>query len=361
MGRQVRLDRKSVLYYTRGNSLGGSQIHALDLLRYCSGKNLHVFIVILGSGPVFDYAKTFECESFNVVCFKGSFSTRKWFKYLISLRLIVMRHKIELVYVCDFFSGYLSFGIPAKIFWHHHNRPIRRKWFSALLWVKAARIGLIDEIYLNSVPCIHRSKITVIPNYLNCKRFGKYKPKIIERGITTFAIVGKLSFDKGLADVINMVDELMRLKLKFRLLLIGCLDYTSDKECPELLQLVNRSGDYIKVFPRCISWSMYLPSDTVVVCPSRIDSFGRVIIESRVLGLRVVCSQIQGHLIAARGLRHIHFYKPGDHNSLVATALSTSEQSKVDDKRMNLEEKQFLETRYMKMPADRFLDVISET
>ena len=281
---------KKIIFPFVGDSIGGSHISSILLIKELQKKKINVKIILHKKGPLtiylkkhnlkFEYLKIKKLPGKNFTFFnffKNLFSSYKEIRnYLKNDKDVDIVHGNDLI--INLLWSFSSFFLK-KFIWHQRT----------LLKNKNSLLGIYMFIFSNKVICISKSVSNSLPFYLNfCKKtiynpinFKYLKPKV---NIKKIFFLSKLTKNKGA----DLVYELVKDKrFIYKILIIGKGFY---KQKFKKLNKIN-----IKFKNSISNPNSIFNINSIVFCPSRSEGFGRVVTEAIIANSTVIASNILAH------------------------------------------------------------------
>ena len=281
---------KKIIFPFVGDSIGGSHISSILLIKELKKKKINVKIILHKKGPLtaylkkqnlkFEYLKLKELPGqyftfFNF--FKDLFNSYKKIRnYLRNDKDVDIVHGNDLR--INLLWSFSSFFLK-KFIWHQRT----------LLKRKNSLLGIYMFIFSKKIVCISKSVSDSLPFYLNSYKktiynpinFKYLKPKVNKKKIF---FLSKLTKNKGA----DLVYELVKDKrFIYKILIIGAGVY---KQKFKKLNKIN-----IKFKNSISNPNLIFNINSIVLCPSRFEGFGRVLAEAIIANSSVIASNILAH------------------------------------------------------------------
>jgi hypothetical protein len=281
--------KKKILFPFVGDSIGGSHISSLTLIEHLKKKGVNVKIVVHKKGIFYRYLlkkkidldfiplKNIPGEKPNFISFliHSIHAIPKVRKYLKK------NYQPKIIHGNDLrinLTWSLSSMFLGKFIWH--QRTIFKKKTSILgiyMFAFSKKIISISKTVKNSLPFYLNNITDVIYNPINIVKSSKItKPKII--------YISKLTFNKGADHIYKLVKSD---KFKNLIYIYGSGVYEK-----KFKKLKKKNIKLSNLFIKPIN---YFDQNTIVLCPSRYEGFGRILAEALIKKSKVIASDIPAH------------------------------------------------------------------
>ena len=189
------------------------------------------------------------------------------------------------------------------------------------------KLKVISRGSSNGVNLQRFSKKSLDENIKNeCKRKINFDPNYFY-----LLFVGRLVYDKGIVELINVFKELEKKYTRIRLLLVGRYEPELDPLPESTLHEINNNGSVIHV-----NWTekaeYYLDIGDCFIFPSHREGFPNVLLQAGAMELPVICSDIPGNIDLVEHNKTGLLFRQGDEEDMsrsVEFALSHVEEMKV--------------------------------
>ena len=293
---------KSIIFPFVGDSIGGSQISSIELIKLLKKKNKQVKVLIHSNGPLSDYLKKQNIGYSNIkllpnnfynpfTLFFGILKCRFRYKNLINKNLTknIYTNDIRMHY---FWSLY-SFLFGLEHIWHQHSAFNSRR---NIIFTKfSSKILTISNFCKFSFTNEMSSRAKIIPNFFDLdliskirnssknKYFKKYKLNPNKLYVT---YVGNASKQKRFNLFLDVAKKLKnRFKSKIFFLILG----------KNLKNLFFKNDSSYIFFDFNYNVLELIKTSNLVVAPSINEGFGRVIVESSLLEVPILASNSGAH------------------------------------------------------------------
>jgi len=234
------------------------------------------------------------------------FYRKKLEKYI---NQIINKNKIQLIEAPDWtgITAFMKFNIPLVIRIHGSdayfcNLEGRKQKFKNYLFEKIALKSANFIISVSDFAAIKtkeifkiKSNIKVIPNAIDLKKFKNNTPEIFQDD--TLLYFGTLIRKKGVLELANIFNELIKLNQDVKLILIGndSNDYITgfDSTYSLMINLLSEEAKPRVEYLGKVSYDLlqvYIETATICVFPSLAETFGMVTIEAMAMKKTVVTS-----------------------------------------------------------------------
>ena len=195
------------------------------------------------------------------------------------------------------------------VFWCHndHYRDFKQKKISFKKWIakgfrrmvyrKYDMVWTVSDVVAKEMEeCFSLKNVHALPNPLNCGEIQKkaQEPCDIRLDLskTNFMMIGRMSQEKGFSRVLQfMCRNVLPKYPNVQLYLIG-----NDTDNPRLQQRIQQLGMSERICllgPKGNPYP-YLKQAQCLICPSENESFGLVMLEAMLLGVRVITTNTVG-------------------------------------------------------------------
>tara|TARA_A100001015_G_C14968251_1_gene703969 strand:- start:149 stop:1195 length:1047 start_codon:yes stop_codon:yes gene_type:complete len=281
---------KEIVFPFVGDSIGGSHVSTLELIKGIKKKGKKIRIVIHRKGLLCSYLKKKKL-SFEILFIKNlpseNYTYLNFIKNSIKsfkiIRSFLKKNKnIRIIHGNDLrvnLAWSLSaFFISKNFIWHQRTLIKNKISFLALyIFLFSKKIICISQTVKNSLPFYLKGISSVVYNPIeqSKKNYSKIK-KII--------FLSKLTKDKG-ADFI--LDLLSKNKFKNKIYIIGSGPFK------KLFKRLKNNN--IKLINFTYNPLKYFGKNSIILCPSRSEGFGRVVAEGIINYSSVLASKISSH------------------------------------------------------------------
>ncbi len=225
--------------------------------------------------------------------------------------MIVLRPSVqEAVYACnaahkilwlhnDYYLGYMPERLPLrKRIAKHLRRRIYRRY--DMVWTVS------ETIAEDMRGCFSLSNIHALPNPLDCKAILEKAQAACDTVFapekTNFIMIGRMSPEKGFQRVLRfMCTEVLEKHPQAHLYLMG--NGTDDPLLREELKNCAMAHRVSLLGPKANPYP-YLRQAQVLICPSTSESFGLVMLEAMLLGVRVITTNTVGGVYVTQNGRY---------------------------------------------------------
>ena len=286
-----------------GDSVGGSHKSALLLIEKLNKKKFEIMIVLHSEGKLSKYldSKGIRYELLLINPLAGekpsAFSSIvSIFKSFLVIKNFIQINNIDLVHTNDLRCN-LTWSLVSKIYCKHiwHQRTIMS---GSYIWnffgyLTNKIIAISNSVSLSIRPHIEREVIfnpfeKISYNKKLCK--SKLKVKLgIEDDKPIVGFIGRLKYDKG----IELFSQLA-------------------KEMDHINFVAFGDGNLNKLFSKNLTINSFsepiepiITGLDIIVCPSHIEGFGRVLVEAMLLETPVVASNISAHLEVSENGKYV--------------------------------------------------------
>jgi len=302
--------KKNILYLSPSNRWLGARISLHVLLKMLDKSKYHPVIVCPSrEGP---FAQVLESDGFEVEYLR-LWNWRKY-KYLIHrsisvlrLRALVRKHNIHLIHCNEFWTApyayWSTIGMKIPIVSHVRlamtSEKIRNYYLGKMWRIMCVCKALVEEF--REWPDY---KSRVIPIY-NGVDLTEYDPESVPSGKIRFeyhipddalviGLVGQISARKGQDRLIRIAPDIIRQCPNVRFLIVGSSrepDY--ENEIHRMIAEMNLGQHFIFTGARRDMPEVYRALD-ILVLPSSMEGFGRVVVEAEAMRIPVVASNMGG-------------------------------------------------------------------
>ena len=277
---------KNIIFPFVGDSIGGSHISSVLLIKELK-KKMNVKIILHIRGPLAEYLKkqNLKFEYLKINKLPGDDYTffnfvKNLFNSYQKVQIYLRRNKdIDFIHGNDLRINLLwsfsSFSLKNYIW---HQRTLFKR--------KNSLLGIYMFIFSKKVICISKSVSNSLPGYLKSYKeviynpidFKYLKPKINKKKIF---FLSKLTKDKGADLVYDLVNNK---RFIYNIHIIGKGFYRK--------KFKNLNKSNINFKNSISSSNLIFNINTIVLCPSRFEGFGRVLAEAIIANSTVIASNI---------------------------------------------------------------------
>ena len=268
-----------------GDSIGGSHISSLELIKELKKKKYNVKIVLHEKGILSKYLKkkNIQYSILNLKKFptKGSYLFNSLYFILINflkIRNFIIKNNIKIIHGNDLrvnLAWSISSIYNSKFVWHQRNLLKKRSLIQVVMIVFSNRIISISKTVHMCFSYFLQKKSTIIYNPITKITFSKLKKKKIN-----IAFIGKKSYEKGY-DIFLTIAKNFRNNSKLFFNVYGA-KY-------EKLKIKNIR------FYKFTNIAKILQKNNILLSTSRKEGFGRTIVEFGFCGKVVIASNIEAH------------------------------------------------------------------
>lgn len=302
-----------ILFPFIGDSIGGSHVSSVVLIRELIRLNIDVKIVVQESGKLESYIwdigatpqfievpyKISKGDRFIIQLFKGVFN-------FFALRRILKKMDIDIVHTNDI-RNHIQWMIASRFYCKHvlHLRTdIKNRNLWGFFFSQTEKVVAISD-YLKFKVC--EPKVSRIYNPIDFIEYNHEmeKSRIYDRlgfvdgsrNKILIGYIGRLEISKGIKQFLNVSTE-----FQDEVFIIA-----GSGSCEWMLGRgrVHHLG-FVSDVPALLS------AIDIVVLPSHSEGFGRVLIEAAMQGCAIIASDIPAHSEAAKSVRHCKFFPVGD-------------------------------------------------
>lgn len=269
-----------------GDSMGGSNISSLNLIKKLNKKGHDVKIVLHKRGFFFNYLKKnnvkFEYIKIDNLAGQNSNFLNIIFlmlKNFFVLKKYLKKNRFNIIHGNDLRINlnwsFACFGTN-KYIWHQRNYVKPNSLLFLPMYFLSAKIIAISNTVFNNFPKKIKQKSKVI---FNPFEKVKFKNKTNKKKIN-IAFLGRPSFLKGF-DIFTQICEKLKNNKKFVFNVYGS-------------QFENKKKDIFELKGFCKIQKIISEND-ILIAPSRREGFGRSLIEFAISGKKVIASKISAH------------------------------------------------------------------
>jgi len=326
-----------ILYVLNSSKFGGMEVHVGDLIRGMTQKGHEVFVWC----PVGEMMEIYKKD--GAVGFEHKIKFDIDLVYIFNLTKFLKKNSVDIIHAHELkavinalLAGFLA-GVKVRI--SHTHTPISewrinkiKNFFTVLGYGFFINLFSTFEIALTESrrkikikEGINKKKLTVIPNGLDTSKFIlssvqryenekeiKNRYKIPEQAFV-FGNIGRISAEKGHEVLVRAFAKFLEThifrKENFFLMLVGggVLEEKIKLMVEELgieknVVITGRFDDVDKI--------KYLSTFDVFVFPTLAEGFGIVLMESLVMGIPTICSDLE--VLKEVGGDFVDFFKVGD-------------------------------------------------
>jgi len=302
--------KKNILYLSPSNRWLGAQISLYVLLKTLDKEKYHPIIVCPSrKGP---FAEVLESAGFHVEYLrlwnwrKYKYILHRWVSVL-KIRQLLEKHQIDLVHCNEFWTspyGYWSVrgkNIPVI---SHVRLSMTPKKIKDYYLNRQTRIICVCKALVEEFATMTDYRKRVIPIY-NGVDLEEYNPQIVEdEGIrhqyhisedaVVIGLVGQISKRKGQDQLIRIAPHLIQRFSHVRFMIVGSSrEYEYEKEVHDMIKKMGINDYFIFTGELMDMPKVYRALD-ILVLPSLMEGFGRVVVEAEAMEIPVVVSNAGG-------------------------------------------------------------------
>jgi glycosyltransferase involved in cell wall biosynthesis len=280
-----------------GDTLGGSHISAIELIKFLKKNDFIVSIVLHKKG---NFSKYLDKEGINFQLLKidslaGDNSSKINIIYLLlknfnKIRKFIKLNNIDLVHGNDLRIN-LQWGFVSLFYcyfiWHQRTYYKNRSLLFIPMYFLANNIISISKTVKNSLPKILLKKNHVIYNPI--KTFSKKKNEIKKK--LNICFVSRPTNEKGFHIFMDIVKnlEIFGIDIKYNVYLPNGKKNIHIKN--NKIQFKNNKI----LFHNFTSFKNIAKNNNILIAPSKFEGFGRSIIEAASCNIAVIASNIKAH------------------------------------------------------------------
>jgi len=332
------LKRKCILFTSSAPHVAGGEINLLALLDTVDTTKFAPYCLYqpLSHFEIYGLKQNITLIPFSF----PEYVSKNIFKIvsaLIQLFFLVIKHKIDLIYIniiADYkLVRFVSkiFGIPVMLHIHVDEPDESLRWVHAqsadriLFPSKATMTAVLKHSsWLDASKCFYVHNAVDLERYcIKPTRELRQEIRFADEGLPIIGIIGQLKEIKGQHFFLEMVKKLSRQGINANYLIVG-EDNSPNGQYRQLLQDIVRSENLQDVviflgFRTDIPELMSL-CDLLVV-PSLHEPFGRVVIEAMACGTPVVASAVGGIVEIFEEGKGGLFFQPGNVEELTGKVM----------------------------------------
>ena len=308
------MNTKKILFPFIGDSIGGSHIATLNLIKNIDRTELKNKIVIHKKGKLSNYLD-YQKKEYELIDIKY-FSYKIFilnivlnvFSNLLKKIIYLKKNNITIIHCNDVRSNLIwilpSFILRIKHIWHHHSVPNKRNFFWIFIYYFSRNIITVSKYSKNNFPKIISSNVKVFANifderyfYLNIDNAYKFKKKYnIPNNKWIIGYVGRLAKIKNLKLIIHGADILIN-KNKIDNIIFVFIGSDEDNTKSMLKSLIKQYSlnKYFIFIDHIYKIEEGINILDCLIAPSLNDSFGRTIIEAMLMKKPVLAANLGAH------------------------------------------------------------------
>ena len=285
---------KKICFPFVGDTLGGSHISSLELIKQLKKNNHQVEIVLHKKGALYNYLKKkkIKFKFFKINNLAGQSSSILNIIFLLflnfnKLRGYIKKNKIDLVHGNDLrINLSWSFASLYNIIFIWHQRTVLKKMSLLIfpIYFFSDHIISISKTVKNSLPKILYNMNEIIFNPISVKMINK-KKKINKINV---CFISRPTIDKGFDLFLKIIEETDDKKFKYNIYLSRDINKAKKK----IRSL--RSKNKINVYG-FTKFENIAQKNEILIAPSYSEGFGRTIIEASMCKMIVIASNIKAH------------------------------------------------------------------
>ncbi|MDC1140248.1 glycosyltransferase [Candidatus Pelagibacter sp.] len=299
---------KKICFPFVGDTLGGSHISSLELIKQLKRSNHQVDVVLHKKGALFNYLKNKKIEfKFlkidNMAGQSGSILHTIYllFKNFYLLRGYIKKNKVDLVHGNDLRIN-LSWGFASiyNVVFIWHQRTIFKKMSLLIfpIYFFSDYIISISKTVKNSLPKILHRKTKVIFNPISVKKINR---KINKKKIN-ICFVSRPTFEKGFDLFLKIIEKINDKRIYYNIYLSRDIRKTKKR----IRFLKNNNKINVHGFTK---FENIAKKNEILIAPSYSEGFGRTIIEASICKMAVIASRIDAHKEISKNFVKINIVK----------------------------------------------------
>lgn len=294
-----KINDKIVLFPFVGDSVGGSHIASVILIKKLKKIKIGYKVILFCSGPLEIYLKK-EKIDFSYIDKNNNYKFLKFYEIVIfflihffKVKKLISKNKISFVHSNDLRMHYLwsiiSFFCGVKHIWHQHSPYFSRRniLFSALSY----QIVTVSKFCKSSFTSSMSRRAIIVSNpfeFVNKKENIKEINNLNRKKNFLITYVGKFNEQKRFLFFIELAKKILQIKKNVIFLLV--IDIPNDLKNKIRNELTN------VIFIKKKRYILpYLKISNLIICPAKNEGFGRVLIEAMIAETLVLASNSGGH------------------------------------------------------------------
>ena len=280
-----------------GDTLGGSHISAIELIKFLKKKNVKVSIVLHKKGNLAKYLKNqginFQLLKIDNLAGENSSKINIFYlllKNFIKIKNFIKLNNIDLVHGNDLRIN-LQWGFVSLFYcyfiWHQRTYYKNKSLLFLPMYFFANNIISISKTVKESLPKILLKKNYIIYNPI--KTFQKKKNEI--KKTLNICFVSRPTKEKGFHIFMDIVKNLKinGLDIKFNVYL------PNGKKNTYIKNNKTKFKDNRMLFHNFTLFKNIAKNNNILIAPSKFEGFGRSIIEAASSNIAVIASNIKAH------------------------------------------------------------------
>ena len=280
-----------------GDTLGGSHISAIELIKFLKKKNFTVLIVLHKKGNLSKYLNKegINFQLLKIDSLAGENSSKinilyRLLKNFNKIKKFIKSHNIDLVHGNDLRIN-LQWGFVSLFYcyfiWHQRTYYKNKSLLFVPMYFFANNIISISKTVKDSLPKILLKKNYVIYNPI--KTFSKKKNEIKKK--LDICFVSRPTNEKGFHIFMDVVKnlEINGIDIKFNVYL------PNGKKNAHTRNNKIQFKDNKVLFYNFTSFKNIAKNNNILIAPSKFEGFGRSIIEAASSNISVIASNIKAH------------------------------------------------------------------
>ena len=277
-----------------GDTLGGSHISSLELIKQLKKNNHQVQLVLHKKGIFYNYLKNKKIKfTFlqieNIAGQSGSILGTIFLliKNFYCIRNFIKKNQIELVHGNDLRIN-LSWGFAsiykAVFIWHQRTVCKKDSLLFYPMYFFSNFIISISKTVKNSLPkkLLTKNKIIFNPIYVNKIKKRSHKKKF------NVCFVSRPTKEKGFDKFLKIIEKLNIKNVKFNIYLSRDINKIKNK----IKLLKNKHNVKVYGFTK---FENIAKNNNILISPSMSEGFGRTIIEAAICQMTIIASDIEAH------------------------------------------------------------------
>lgn len=282
--------KKTILYPFVGDSVGGSQLNTINIIKHLKKKNYKLIVCLMNEGPLSEILIKNDIKFrilFPKVRFRNTFLFHLKVFYFITKFLV---HKnIDMIHTNDIRMHYFwipfCFILKKKHIWHQHSAYFSRK---NIIFSKVShKILTVSDFCKESFTNEMSKRAIVIKNLFETDLNKVKKIKFRKSRVVTF--IGNNNIQKRLNIFLGIAEKLVQhYKNNILIVFVGNI-----KNFDKIIEKYNINNYRFYQFSQEVE--TIIKSSTLLIAPSINEGFGRIIVESMRLDTLVLASKSGGH------------------------------------------------------------------
>lgn len=302
-----------ILFPFVGDTVGGSHVAAISLIKSISETDIEPIVLIHQKGRLEDYLQEHQidyiCQKIGHIVPEGNIFKQLMVmvRNITPLSNFLSENKIDIVHTNDLRMHYswllpTYFNKKSKHVWHQNS--FSRSYRLALFSFFTDKVLTISQYCHSNFPALFQKKSKVIHNPFECEvitveKKQQYQTALHEElglaaNIKIIGFVGNLTQQKRPDFFLKIAADLLRQNKELHFVFIGEAKPQTNQQLIDFIDK-NNLESFVTLAGTRFPIAPYMAGFDVLVAPAKNEGLGRTIIESMFAGTPVVAANHGGH------------------------------------------------------------------